>query len=135
MLAALALCRSAAAERRVRQHQTSRDGEPRLDPRELMHAHADALFTLDRSGDLFCVNEPAGDVAPRFFLGMTVEGPLVRFRADVDLATRDELTQTAARIEAVPDVLNRPLDPNPFLVILARSKPIEKRGSCRGVSQ
>jgi hypothetical protein len=97
-----------------------------LDPRELMHAHADALFTLDARGDLLRVNEPAGDVAPRFFLGMTAAGPLVRFRADVDRATRDELTQTAARVQPGPDVLNRALDASPFLVILARSRPIEK---------
>ncbi len=97
-----------------------------MDHRELMLAHATALFTHDSRENLVCVNDPAGDVAPRFFLGMTADGPLVMFGTDVDQATRDELAQIAARVALVPDVLTRALDPSPFEVILARTKPIAR---------
>ncbi|MGH9888322.1 MAG: hypothetical protein ACREBE_22500, partial [bacterium] len=62
-----------------------------IPPRELMQLHVDALFTCDAAGDLDRVNEPDGAPAPRFFLGATADGPVVRFRRDVDAHVRREL--------------------------------------------
>jgi hypothetical protein len=36
-----------------------------------MRLHVEALFTCDAAGRFIAVNEPAGAVAPRFFLGRT----------------------------------------------------------------
>lgn len=91
-----------------------------------MDVHIAALFTSGPSNDLVRVNEPAGGVAPRFFLGMTADGPLLRFRGDVDQATRKELAQAAAQVESGPGASRRPLDAGPFQAILARSAPIER---------
>jgi hypothetical protein len=51
---------------------------------ELMRLHVEALFTHDANGQLLRGNEPSGAEAPRFFLGRTADGPLIRFRHDVD---------------------------------------------------
>jgi RimJ/RimL family protein N-acetyltransferase len=50
---------------------------------QLMAMAAGALFTHDVRGRMLRVNEPGGDVAPRFFLGRTTEGNLWRFRHDL----------------------------------------------------
>jgi hypothetical protein len=68
-------------------------------PRELMRMHIEALYTRDAAGDLVSVNEPAGGgPAPRFFLGATDDGCMLRFRHDVNVELRTELT-AAARAE------------------------------------
>ena len=62
--------------------------------------HIEALYTRDAAGDLVSVNEPAGGgPAPRFFLGATDDGCMLRFRHDVNVELRTELT-TAARAES-----------------------------------
>ena len=55
---------------------------------DTMKLHVRALFVHDDRGRLRLVNETDGAEAPRFFLGMTAEGNLWRFRFDVpeDLA-------------------------------------------------
>ena len=67
-------------------------------PRDLMRMHIGALYTHDVAGDLVSVNEPAGGPAPRFFLGATDDGCMLRFRHDVNVELRTELT-AAARAE------------------------------------
>ena len=59
-----------------------------MNDRELMRAHIEALFTLDRNGRMLRINEPRGNRAPRFFLGRTVVGNEWRFRDDIDGALR-----------------------------------------------
>ena len=87
-----------------------------------MRKHADALFTRDVNGDLLRVNVPAGAPAPRFFLGQTRDGQLLRYRGDVDQATRRTLADAAAR-ELANDV---PTTPEVYQEILAATAPIEE---------
>ncbi|HEX8946355.1 MAG TPA: GNAT family N-acetyltransferase [Gemmatimonadaceae bacterium] len=93
--------------------------------RDLMQLHVEALFTHDAAGDIVRVNEPGGARAPRFFLGLTVDGAVLRFRDDVDHDTRRELRAASER-----DVGTLPIeslrDPSRFEIILARGAPIEK---------
>jgi GNAT acetyltransferase len=94
--------------------------------RDLMHAHVEALFTHDAEGQLLRVNESNGAPAPRFFLGRTTDGLVVRFRHDVDHATRRELE---AAVDA--DVLgacgsDSAFSPTRYEDILARSARVER---------
>lgn len=91
---------------------------------ELMQLHVEALFTHDTRGQLLRVNEPHGAIAPRFFIGQTSDGPLLRFRHDIDGTTRLELQRAVAALEQ--SAPHRPIDPEPFRSILARIRPIEK---------
>lgn len=99
-----------------------------LRPLDLMRAHVEALFTHDAAGRLLRVNASEGGAAPRFFLGRTTDGPLLRVRHDVDDALRLELEAAAARGAAASeadDALS-PIDPAPFAAILARRAPVER---------
>jgi hypothetical protein len=95
-----------------------------LTPRELMRLHVEALFTHDGTGRLLRVNVPGGADAPRFFLGLTAEGPVMRFRHDVDEVTMRELRAAVADSSSGP-VPDGPLNPSRYEEILAQSVPIE----------
>jgi hypothetical protein len=91
-----------------------------------MRLHIEALFTHDTSGCLVRVNEHDGAPAPRFFLGKTVDGALLRFRHDVDHDVRREL-EAASRDDALPgQVVDSPISGGRYEAILARSSPIQK---------
>jgi RimJ/RimL family protein N-acetyltransferase len=90
-------------------------------PRELMRIHVDALFTRDAAGDLVRVNEPDGAPAPRFFLGRTADGDVLRFRHGVGAGLRRELAAAAAADDADP-----PTDAARYEAILARAAPVER---------
>ena len=93
-------------------------------PRELMRMHIEALYTRDAAGDLVSVNEPAGGgPAPRFFLGATDDGCMLRFRHDVNVELRTELT-AAARVER--GGLATPPSPAIYEEIIRRSTPAPK---------
>jgi RimJ/RimL family protein N-acetyltransferase len=92
---------------------------------ELMRLHVEALFTHDARGDLLRVNEPNGAPAPRFFLGQTNEGLVLRFRGDVGEETRRDLAD-AASLEILNDL---PTTPETYQEILASTAPIEKTWS------
>jgi hypothetical protein len=62
-----------------------------ISDRDLMRLHVEALFTHDERGDLVVVNEPGGRAAPRLFIGLTLEGTVLRFRHDVADDLRTEL--------------------------------------------
>jgi hypothetical protein len=96
-----------------------------LNHRALMQLHIEALYTHDAHGDLLRINEPRGAVAPRFFVGLTADGAVVRFRGDVDERTRQSLEHALRGLETGPSVLHQPLDAEPFRAALARSAPIE----------
>jgi RimJ/RimL family protein N-acetyltransferase len=94
---------------------------------DIMRLHVEAEFTHDSAGDLVSTNEPAATVAPRFFLGHTALGLVVRFRRDVSAARRRELEHalTLAESAPTPSQLDRPLDPTPFEPILSQDAPIQ----------
>src|SRR4051812_5729532 len=92
-----------------------------------MRLHVEAEFTHDAAGDLVSTNESSGAVAPRFFLGHTALGPIVRFRHDVPAARRRALENalTLADVAWSTARLDQPLDPTPFERILAEDAPIQ----------
>lgn len=83
--------------------------------RELMRAHIEALFTLDRDGRMLQVNVPGGNRAPRFFLGRTAPGNEWRFRDDVDGVLREELESLC---------IADPASAAPYEEVLARFAPV-----------
>ncbi|NUU63617.1 GNAT family N-acetyltransferase [Paenibacillus agri] len=50
---------------------------------ELMSIQADVLYLHNQAGRMTTINEPMNQPAPRFFLGQTIAGRIVRFRSDV----------------------------------------------------
>ena len=91
-----------------------------------MRLHIEALFTHDANGDMLRVNEPNGAAAPRFFLGRTAEGVVIRFRHDVERAIRREIEAACEKQLAQPRPLDMPTDPLPYQQILDRAGPVEK---------
>jgi RimJ/RimL family protein N-acetyltransferase len=94
-----------------------------MNVRELMRFHVEALFAHDVNGRLLRGNEPSGAEAPRFFLGRTADGPVIRFRHDLDDDTRHEL-EAAANDDAVNATLESEANPSPFEEILGRTAPV-----------
>jgi len=96
-----------------------------LDELELMRLHIAALFTLDASGHLLCVNEPGNRPAPRVFLGRTPVGCVLRTRADV----ADTVAAAAGALgdtepTRVP-LAQRPHCGDAIRTLLARDAPVE----------
>ena len=92
-----------------------------------MAAHVAAEFVHDDAGRLLRVNEPHGGPAPRFFVGRTPDGDVVRFRHDVDDATcRALLAAVADEGPLSNDALTTSRDTSQFEAILARSAPIQQ---------
>ena len=91
-----------------------------------MRLHIEALFTHDANGDMVRVNEPNGGAAPRFFLGRTAEGVVIRFRQDVERALRREMEAACEKQLAQPRPLEMPTDPLPYQQILDRAAPVQK---------
>jgi len=92
-----------------------------------MRLHMEALFTQDARGRMVCVNEPDGDVAPRFYIGRTVHGSVWRFRHDLD----DGLVQTLETLcsKEVPgeEYVLPPHGSGEFEDALARTAPVQKK--------
>jgi len=91
-----------------------------------MRLHIEALFTHDASGDMVRVNEPDGGPAPRFFLGRTAEGVVLRFRHDVEPAIRRAIEAACEKQLAQQRPLDMPPDPLPYQQVLDRAGPVEK---------
>jgi hypothetical protein len=74
-----------------------------------MTLHVEALFTHDAAGRLLRVNEPDGAEAPRFFLGLTADGAVRRFRHDVGPEIRRALTAAGddALVARYSEILSR----------------------------
>ena len=92
-----------------------------------MQLHVDAEFRNDYAGDLVSTNEPAATIAPRFFLGHTTLGLIVRFRNDVPADRRRSLEKALTVAERAPSMsaLGQPLDAMPFERILSHDSPIQ----------
>jgi len=93
-----------------------------LRDRELMEMHIEALFAHDDHGRLLHVNDPNAADAPRFFLGQTAGGSVIRFRRGTTTDLERELRAAAAAMQAAP-ALDSPIDAAPYQAILDRSAP------------
>ena len=91
-------------------------------PRELMRLHVEALFTHDAARRMLHVNEPGGKNAPRFFIGQTADGAVMRFRHDVNDETKRAL-EAAANNDAV-HALDSPASSARYEELLARVAPV-----------
>ncbi len=61
----------------------NRGGNVLYDHLELMNLQAEVLYVHDQSGRITTINEYTNQPAPRFFLGQTNTGRVIRFRSDV----------------------------------------------------
>lgn len=95
--------------------------------RELMRLHVEALFTHDARAQLLRGNEPNGSDAPRFFLGRTAGGPVIRFRHDVNEDMRRELE--AAVNHDTATALDSPANASRYEEVLARAAPVRNTWS------
>ena len=93
-----------------------------LRDRELMELHVEALFAHDDHGRLLHVNDPNAADAPRFFLGRTAGGSVMRFRRGTTKDLERELKAAAVAMHAAPP-LDAPIDAAPYQAILDRSAP------------
>ncbi|MFB0844948.1 kasugamycin N-acetyltransferase AAC(2')-IIb [Paenibacillus oleatilyticus] len=78
---------------------------------ELMEMHVEAMFTHDRNMRIRTINEPwpGEPLAPRFFLGRTIEGSaLCRFRYDVPETLARQLEELCADESVVRDFQTKP---------------------------
>jgi GNAT superfamily N-acetyltransferase len=94
--------------------------------RDLMRFHVEALFTHDAEGHLLRVNVPDGAPAPRFFLGRTADGAVLRFRHDVDDNVRRELEAASEDDHRREPTIDSPANPSRYETILARAAPVQK---------
>ena len=94
-----------------------------------MELHVEALYTHDAAGRIVRVREHDGAPAPRFFLGRTADGPLRRYRDDVEDALCREL-ETMSDEGTSSDLLADPAaaaaaEVARYAEVLARSAPVE----------
>jgi len=97
-----------------------------ISDRDLMRLHVEALFTHDDHGDLVSINDPGGRPAPRFFIGVTRDATVRRFRHDVSDDLRRELDAECERSPLHQSDLASPAVQARFEAILARSGPVER---------
>jgi hypothetical protein len=75
---------------------------------ELLSLHLDVLFVHDARGRLLRINSPNQRPAPRFYLGLTSQGVLRRFRHDVSARILETLKDLSEPLAEHPD-LSAPL--------------------------
>ena len=92
---------------------------------ELMQYHVEADFTHDAHACLLRVNDAGAVPAPRFFLGRTAEGDLLRFRHDLGQDARRALEAAVESHTRPGRSFDAPIDPAPYQEILARLAPVE----------
>jgi RimJ/RimL family protein N-acetyltransferase len=91
-----------------------------------MRLHVEALFTHDAEGHLVSVNEPSGAPAPRFFIGITDDDVVYRFRYDLGAELRNELAAMCEKRMAGDRPSDWATNASPYQEILARFAPVQK---------
>lgn len=84
----------------------------------LLDMQIEALFTHDPMGRMVAVNEPGGEVAPRFFLGRTRQGNLWRVRHDLPADVAERLQALAAAEPVHDDLRAKPAGLDAMLAVL-----------------
>jgi hypothetical protein len=103
------------------------DDPERMPERDLMILHADTLFTHDPAGRMVRVNEPNGKIAPRWFIGRTIDGSVYRLRNDVEDDIARELLSVCCGEPLSEEFLVPPYGADRYSAILAGSAPIQKQ--------
>ena len=98
------------------------------DNADLLDVHIAVLFTQDEHGSLVATNDPEPDqvIAPRFYLGRSQSGGVLRFRRGMS-----ESTCAALRDLAAPDLTSNDCDSEPvnraaIVELLAAEQAIQK---------
>jgi hypothetical protein len=89
-------------------------------PLVLMELQVNTLFQCDGYDRLMSVNEPGNKQAPRFFLGRTPAGNLLRLRHDLPRDLAKELETLAAREPLPYDLKDPPREQFPIMHALRR---------------
>ena len=90
-----------------------------------MEIQARALFTHDERARLVRVNEPGGGgPAPRLFVGLTREGNLWRFRADLPTELVEELEALCAAEPAGAELGGMPRNTEAYVRLLEAHAPV-----------
>ncbi len=87
-------------------------------------ARGTARYTHDAAGRLLRVNEQDGDLAPRFFLGLTLAGNLWRCRHDLPPDLVRDLERLAAEEPVAADLRDRPRNYDRIRALLGSHAPI-----------
>lgn len=91
-----------------------------------MRLHIEALFTHDADGNLDRVNEANGALAPRLFVGRTVDGVVRRFRHDISPDVRREIDAALHDDHLEQHALDSEIDASRYQDILGRVAPIQR---------
>ena len=84
-----------------------------------LEKRADTLFQYDARHRMTITNEWDGRPAPRFYLGLSSQGSVCRFRYDVAADIVQQLAVLAARAAIEPDGRKLPLQHKAYLSLLA----------------
>jgi len=85
---------------------------------DLLDFQINAFFTHDALGRIIRINEPNGNLAPRFFLGRTRNGNLWRVRNDLDTKTMQDLAQLASEEPVANDLKSEPRNLKKYFILL-----------------
>ena len=92
---------------------------------DLMQIHVHALYVHDSRSRIVSVNDWNGGTVPRFFLGITMQGSVWRFRQDLPEEICEELVSLC---ETEPFSLSeKPKFESEYVRILAKHAPVESR--------
>ncbi|GIO29322.1 MULTISPECIES: GNAT family N-acetyltransferase [Paenibacillus] len=91
--------------------------------RELMEVQANVLFNHNEDGRMTTINEPSAKSAPRFFMGITKQGLVVRYHETLDEDVKNELKRF---VEKAPwlDAPNR-VNMADIIRILSKDRPVD----------
>lgn len=91
---------------------------------ELMEAQASVLFNFNEVGRMTTINEPSAKSAPRFFMGITKQGNVVRYHETLGEDIKNELERF---VENAPwlDAPNR-VNMADMIRILSQEKPVDQ---------
>jgi RimJ/RimL family protein N-acetyltransferase len=105
----------------------SRIGLHMYSDKELIEIQVATLYRLEEKGRLLSINDENLGQAPRFYLGLTREGNIARFRHDLPDDLVEELTDAVAREPVHADLPERPILFDLYRELLERHAPAENR--------
>jgi RimJ/RimL family protein N-acetyltransferase len=93
--------------------------------KELIEIEVATLYQLDEDDRLVCINDAGRGAAPRFYLGMTREGNIARFRYDLPGDIVEELLKVCSREPVHTRLPEKPLYCAAYREILDAHAPVE----------